>query len=93
MPSYSSVSFRVFSLTAAQSKLVEVASTERKYDLYGPEFRADPHRVFAQMREHDPVFRQPGIDGESMIWFVTGTRTPPRCSSTTSASSATSGSR
>ena len=71
MPSYSSVSFRVFSLTAAQSKLVEVASTERKYDLYGPEFRADPHRVFAQMREHDPVFRQPGIDGESMIWFVT----------------------
>lgn len=48
-----------------------MASTERKYDLYGPEFRADPHATFARMREHDPVFCQPGIDGETMIWFVT----------------------
>jgi cytochrome P450 len=48
-----------------------VASTERKYDLYGPGFRADPHRVFAQMREHDPVVCQPGVDGETLIWFVT----------------------
>ena len=48
-----------------------MASTERKYDLYGPEFRADPHSTFALMREHDPVFSQPGIDGETMIWFVT----------------------
>ena len=48
-----------------------MAPTQRKYDLYGPEFRADPQRVFAQMREHDPVICQPGIDGESMIWFVT----------------------
>src|SRR5687768_1733920 len=23
------------------------------------------------MREHDPVLRQPGLDGETMIWFVT----------------------
>ena len=23
------------------------------------------------MREHDPVFRQPGLDGETPIWFVT----------------------
>jgi len=48
-----------------------VASTERKYDLYGPEFRADPYATFARMREHDCVFCQPGIDGETMIWFVT----------------------
>ena len=47
-----------------------MASTKRKYDLYGPEFRADPHRVFAQMRQHDPVLCQPGIDGETLIWFV-----------------------
>jgi hypothetical protein len=47
-----------------------MASTERKYDLYGPELRADPACVFAQMREHDPVVRQPGIDGETPIWFV-----------------------
>jgi cytochrome P450 len=50
---------------------VRVASTERKYELYGEGFRADPACVFAQMREHDPVFCQPGLDGETMIWFVT----------------------
>jgi len=48
-----------------------MASTERKHELYSAEFRADPYPVFAQMREHDPVFCQPGIDGETMIWFVT----------------------
>ena len=48
-----------------------MASTERKHELYSADFRADPYRVFAQMREHDPVFCQPGIDGETMIWFVT----------------------
>jgi cytochrome P450 len=48
-----------------------MASTERKYDLYGPAFRADPHATFARMRDHDPVFCQPGIDGETMIWFLT----------------------
>ena len=48
-----------------------MASIARKYDLYSPAFRADPYRVFAQMREHDPVLRQPGLDGEAQIWFVT----------------------
>ena len=48
-----------------------MASTKRRYELYSPEFRVDPYTVFAQMREHDPVFSQPGIDGETMIWFVT----------------------
>jgi cytochrome P450 len=48
-----------------------MASTKRKYELYSPEFRADPYRVFAQMRGHDPVLCQPGVDGESMIWFLT----------------------
>ena len=48
-----------------------MASTKRRYELYSPEFRVDPYSVFAQMREHDPVFSQPGIDGETMIWFVT----------------------
>ena len=50
---------------------MEMAITERKYDLYGREFRADPYRVLAQMREHDPVFQQPGLDGKTPIWFVT----------------------
>jgi cytochrome P450 len=43
----------------------------RKYDLYSPEFRAKTYETFAQMRAEDPVFAQPGIDGETMLWFVT----------------------
>ena len=46
-------------------------STERKYELYSSEFRADPYGVFAQMREQDPVLCQPGLDGETPIWFLT----------------------
>jgi cytochrome P450 len=51
---------------------VPVAVTERKYDLYSAAFRADPFAVFARMREEDPVFSQPGLDGTTPIWFVTG---------------------
>ena len=47
-----------------------MASLARKYDLYSEAFRADTYAIFAQMREHDPVFCQPGLDGESPIWFV-----------------------
>jgi cytochrome P450 len=46
-------------------------ATARKYDLYSPEFRAKTYETFAQMRADDPVFAQPGIDGETMLWFVT----------------------
>ena len=48
-----------------------MAVVQRKYELYSPEFRANPYPIFAAMREHDPVLRQPGFDGETMIWFVT----------------------
>jgi cytochrome P450 len=44
---------------------------ERKYDLYSDDFRANTYETFARMREQDPVFCQPGIDGETPIWFVT----------------------
>ena len=44
---------------------------ERKYDLYSHDFRADTYATFAAMREHDPVLLQPGLDGETPIWFVT----------------------
>ena len=47
-----------------------MATAERKYDLYGTTFRADPYAIFAAMRADDPVFCQPGVDGETMIWFV-----------------------
>jgi cytochrome P450 len=46
-------------------------AAERKYELYGDEFRAATYETFAEMREHDPVLLQVGIDGETMIWFVT----------------------
>ena len=43
----------------------------RKYDLYSDEFRAQTYETFARMRDSDPVLCQPGIDGETPIWFVT----------------------
>jgi cytochrome P450 len=43
----------------------------RKYDLYTDRFRAETHATFERMRAEDPVFCQPGIDGETMLWFVT----------------------
>jgi cytochrome P450 len=48
-----------------------MATTGRKYDLYSAEFRAHPYRVFARMRDSDPVLRQPGFDGATPIWFLT----------------------
>jgi cytochrome P450 len=48
-----------------------MASVARKYDLYSDAFRADTYATFARMRAQDPVFCQPGIDGETPIWWVT----------------------
>ena len=48
-----------------------MASVARKYDLYSDAFRADTYATFARMREDDPVFCQPGLDGETPIWWVT----------------------
>jgi cytochrome P450 len=46
-------------------------ATTRKYDLYSDEFRRETYETFARMRAEDPVLCQPGIDGETMLWFVT----------------------
>jgi cytochrome P450 len=46
-------------------------STGRRYDLYSPEFRATTHETYARMREESPVHVQPGLDGETPIWFAT----------------------
>ena len=48
-----------------------MATTERKYDLYSDDFFADAYATFARMRESDPVLCQPGIDGETLIWWIT----------------------
>ena len=34
-----------------------------KYDLYSDAFRAATHETYSRMREDDPVFCQPGLDG------------------------------
>lgn len=48
-----------------------MATAARKYDLYSDAFRADTYATFARMRDHDPVFCQPGMDGETPIWWIT----------------------
>ena len=46
-------------------------SATRRYDLYSHEFRRSTHETYARMRDESPVHRQPGLDGETPIWFVT----------------------
>ncbi len=45
-------------------------STGERYDLYSHDFRASTHETYARMREESPVHVQPGLDGETPIWFV-----------------------
>src|SRR5207244_1929663 len=56
---------------AAMAVRIDPMATARKYDLYSNRFRAEAYATFARMREEDPVFCQLGIDGETMLWFVT----------------------
>jgi len=46
-------------------------ATTRKYDLYSDDFRRDTYETFGRMRADDPILCQPGIDGETMLWFIT----------------------
>src|SRR5579862_3296624 len=48
-----------------------MATAGRKYDLYSDAFRADTYATFARMRGQDPVLCQPGLDGQTPIWWVT----------------------
>ena len=48
-----------------------MADADRRYDLYGPDFKRDPYPTFAAMRRDDPIYQQPGLDGTTPIWFVT----------------------
>jgi cytochrome P450 len=47
-----------------------MTSVERKYDLYSHDAKVNAYEIYAAMRGQDPVHCQPGIDGETMIWFV-----------------------
>ena len=44
---------------------------DRTYDLYSQSMKDNPYPVFDRMRQADPVFAQPGMDGQTMIWFLT----------------------
>jgi cytochrome P450 len=46
-------------------------STTGHYDLYSHEFRIATHETYARMRAESPVHVQPGLDGQTPIWFVT----------------------
>jgi cytochrome P450 len=46
-------------------------STGQRYDLYSHDFRVSTHETYARMRDESPVHLQPGLDGETPIWFVT----------------------
>jgi cytochrome P450 len=48
-----------------------MTASPRKYELYSQEAKRDAYHTFATMRRQDPVFCQPGMDGETMIWFLT----------------------
>ena len=46
-------------------------SSTQRFDLYSHDFRLTTHATYARMREESPVHLQPGLDGETPIWFVT----------------------
>ncbi|MFN3980267.1 MAG: cytochrome P450 family protein [Caldilinea sp.] len=41
------------------------------YQLYGADFKRNPHPTYAAMRKEHPVIRQPGLFENFHIWFVT----------------------
>lgn len=48
-----------------------MASTSPKYDLSSQAFMANAYATWAQMREDDPVYLNPGVDGGKPMWWVT----------------------
>jgi cytochrome P450 len=47
-------------------------ANEQKYELYSQSFKSHAYATYAQMRADAPVFQQPGMDGTTPIWFITG---------------------
>jgi cytochrome P450 len=39
-------------------------------DLYSPEYRANPYPFYAQVREHEPIYRIP-LSGDHSAWMIT----------------------
>jgi cytochrome P450 len=51
--------------------MTESEPVDHQYDLYSQFMKNDPYPTFGRMRQDDPVFCQPGVDGKTMIWFLT----------------------
>ncbi len=51
---------------------------QRHFELYDETFKADPYPTYAEMRATAPVHRQPGMDGETMLYFATTYHTVSR---------------
>jgi cytochrome P450 len=47
-----------------------VRTITQKYDLFSPNFKADPFPTFAQMRQNDPIYAHRSPDGRT-IWYIT----------------------
>ncbi|MCB0060574.1 MAG: cytochrome P450 [Caldilineaceae bacterium] len=43
----------------------------RPFNLFGPEFKANPYPTYAAMRAESPFHRRTATDGKTNIWFVT----------------------
>ncbi|MBX3012308.1 MAG: cytochrome P450 [Caldilineaceae bacterium] len=42
-----------------------------KYDLFGPEFKANPYPTYAILRDAAPLHRRLAADGKTALWFLT----------------------
>ncbi|MEM7134187.1 MAG: cytochrome P450 [Chloroflexota bacterium] len=43
----------------------------KSFNIFGPEFKANPHPVYADMRAECPLYGRLLADGSTTIWFVT----------------------
>lgn len=46
-------------------------STQLKYDLFSPTFKADPYPTYTALRDHAPLHCRTTADGKSALWFIT----------------------
>lgn len=44
---------------------------EQKYELFGPEFEANPYPTYAAMQRHAPAYWQAWANGDGGVWIVT----------------------
>lgn len=49
----------------------QTTKLQPKYRLSGDDYLRNPYTVFAQMREHDPVWQRFTSDGETPVWLIT----------------------